>query len=57
MKKFILKTTTLVIPIIALAIGLEISLRNIPNSYSYKKEYLDKHSEELEILFLGSSHS
>lgn len=57
MKKFILKTTAFVIPIIVVAFGLEISLRNIPNSYSYKKEYLDKYSEELEILFLGSSHS
>lgn len=57
MKKFILKTTAFVVPIIVVALGLETLLRNVPNSYSFKKEYLDKHSEELEILFLGSSHS
>ena len=36
---------------------MEILLRNIPNDYEFKKEYLDKYSPEIETLILGSSHS
>ena len=36
---------------------MEMLLRNIPNDYKYKKEYLDNNSKEIEILFLGSSHT
>ena len=36
---------------------MEFSLRSIPNDYLYKKEYLDAHSNEIETLVLGSSHS
>ena len=32
-------------------------LRNIPNEYSIKKDYLDANSNHIEILVLGSSHS
>lgn len=35
---------------------MEFSLRDIPNDYSYKKDYLDKNSDKLEILLLGNSH-
>ena len=34
---------------------MEYLLRHIPNDYIYKKNYLDKHSNEIEILILGSS--
>lgn len=36
---------------------IEILLRQIPNDYSYKREYLDNHSNGIETLILGSSHS
>ncbi|RCW20136.1 hypothetical protein DFO77_1661 [Marinilabilia salmonicolor] len=36
---------------------MELLLRQIPNDYSYKKGFLDKNIEDLEILFLGSSHT
>ena len=38
-------------------IPMEILLENIPNDYSFKKEYLDENSDSIEILVLGSSHS
>lgn len=57
MRKFIIKTAFFLLPIFVLALSMEILLRNIPNDYSYKKEYLDKHSNEIETLILGSSHS
>lgn len=36
---------------------MEILLRNIPNDYKLKRDYLDKNSPEIETLILGSSHS
>jgi hypothetical protein len=36
--------------------SFEFLLRKIPNDYSYKKSYLDKHSNNIKILFLGNSH-
>jgi hypothetical protein len=36
---------------------MEFLLRQIPNDYKYKKKYLDKNSDKIEILFLGNSHS
>ena len=57
MKTFILKTLFFSLPVLILAGIMEVLLRNIPNDYSYKKEYLDNHAQEIETLILGSSHS
>ena len=57
MRKFIIKVSLFLFPLIILAFILEISLRHIPNDYSYKKEYLDKNSDEIETLILGSSYA
>ncbi len=35
----------------------EYLLRNIPNDYTYKRNYLDKNAKQLEGLILGSSHA
>ena len=37
-------------------ISFELLLRNIPNDYSFKKNYLNTKSNSIEVLFLGSSH-
>jgi hypothetical protein len=37
-------------------ISFEFLLRSIPNDYAYKKKYLDSNSNNIEVLFLGSSH-
>lgn len=55
MKRFILKTLLLLLPIAALAISMEYLLQHIPNDYVYKKNYLDKHAKDIEILILGAS--
>lgn len=57
MKKFILKTIFFLLPILVLAVIMEISLRAIPNDYKQKRSYMDSHSDEIEVLVLGSSHS
>lgn len=56
MKKFLITLTVFVLPIVA-ALGMtEYKLRNIPNDYTTKNEYLTKHSDSIEVLYLGNSH-
>lgn len=57
MKKFLTKTLLFILPILILGLIAEVLIRNIPNDYLYKKEYLDKNSNEIETLILGSSHT
>jgi hypothetical protein len=57
MKKVIISLLLYLLPILVFAILLEIALRQIPNDYSYKKNYWDTHSPEIETLILGSSHA
>lgn len=57
MNKFIKKIFYISLPILVIAIAMEIMLRMIPNDYLFKKEYLDNHSSEIETLILGSSHA
>ncbi len=57
MKKFIVRFLFFMIPILGMLIFMECLLRSIPNDYSYKSDYLKNHSEGVEVLFLGSSHT
>lgn len=57
MKKLIKKILTFFLPLIVFLSLLEILLQQIPNDYSYKKEYLDNYSNEIETLILGTSHT
>jgi hypothetical protein len=45
------------LPILVAAILLEISLRQIPNNYSYKKNYIEKNAGNINTLILGNSHA
>ena len=45
------------LPLIVLAVAMEMMLRTIPNDYGYKNDYLTHYSASVEVLFLGSSHS
>jgi hypothetical protein len=55
MKRFIKNTFFFILPILCIFICMEFLLRNIPNDYKIKKEYLDKNAPNIEILCLGSS--
>lgn len=57
MKQFCIKIIIFLLPVMAIAVFMEISLRNIPNDYRYKREYLVLHSHQIETLILGSSHT
>ncbi len=56
MKKFTKRLLLYVVPVLVLIVASEILLRKIPNDYAYKRNYLDKHAGEIEVLILGNSH-
>lgn len=56
-KKFTINVLAFILPLLLIGGGIEILLRSIPNDYSYKKNYLDRNSSKIEVLFLGSSHA
>ena len=57
MKKFLIKIVSIALPFLAIALIMEVLLRAIPNDYVLKKEFLNKGSNNIETLILGSSHS
>ena len=56
-KKFIRSLLIFLAPIVVIAFVGDLLLRHIPNDYSYKNEYLNKHSNSVAVLLLGSSHA
>lgn len=36
--------------------GIELYLLTVLNEYSYKKQYVEQHSEDIQLLILGHSH-
>ncbi len=57
MKQLLRNLVLFVIPLIVVLIVLEVILRSIPNDYRNKSRYLDQHSNEIEVLILGTSHT
>lgn len=57
MKRFIRKILIYTLPIVLVAVGLELYVESIPNSYTYKRTYLEQHAAEIKTLILGSSYA
>ncbi|MDR6940525.1 hypothetical protein [Mucilaginibacter pocheonensis] len=57
MKRFIIQVLLFLSPVIVLAVLMEALLRNIPNDYQYKCDYLNRNSNKIDVLILGSSHA
>lgn len=57
MKKFIKYCILFLMPIGLSAVLFEIFLRQIPNPYTYKYEWMQEHADEVETLVFGSSHA
>ena len=57
MRHLFFRILLFLIPVIASGILLETFLRQIPNDYTLKREYLDKNSDSVQVLVLGSSHA
>lgn len=56
MKKSLILTIIFILPFIIMTIGIEALLRHIPNHYMIKADFMDKKSDKIKILVLGSSH-
>ena len=57
MKSFLYKVIWFLIPVFLLSVAMEYSVRQLDNTYKLKKQYLDQHADEIEVLVLGSSHA
>ena len=57
MKKLIRNIAIFIFPILLCLLVMEFFLRKIPNDYMYKAEYLEKNSSDVEVLYLGNSHT
>ncbi len=57
MKKFIIRFFIFLVPILIMGVFIEVVTRSIPNEYKYKNNYLNKFSNQIEVLVLGSSHT
>lgn len=57
MKRFLRNITFFVLPLLILAVVMEFVGEAIPNSYTYKREYVEQHSTEIQTLILGSSNA
>lgn len=57
MKRFIRKILIYTLPIVLVAVGLELYVESIPNSYTYKRTYLEQHAADIKTLVLGSSYA
>lgn len=57
MKKFLKYSLFFVLPLLIAAIPVEYMIRQVPNPYKYKYEWMQKNAEDVEILVLGSSHT
>lgn len=56
MKQFLKKILIFSIIVMAIFVAYELLLLLVPNEFSYKKGYIEKHKDELRILVLGNSH-
>lgn len=57
MKFFLIKTFGFILPLFLVLFGLECSYASIESDYSYKSAYLEKTSDTVKNLILGSSHA
>ena len=57
MPSFLKKISLYLLPIALLAIGLEFYVESIPNSYTYKRQYMERHASSIQTLILGSSYA
>lgn len=57
MRRFVKHIVLFALPIVLVAIIMEIVTESIPNSYTFKREYMDRHAGQLRTVILGSSYA
>lgn len=55
MRRFFKKISLYLLPLVVFAVVLEIAVESIPNSYTYKRGYMESKADMIQTLFLGSS--
>lgn len=57
MKRFLRHISLFVLPLLILAVVMEFVAEAIPNSYTYKRDYIEQHGAQIQTLILGSSNA
>lgn len=57
MKKFLRNIALYALPVLIVAGVMEFVVESIPNSYTYKRDYIEQHGAEIRTLILGSSNA
>ena len=57
MKKFLRNIALYALPVLIVAVVMEIVAEAIPNSYTYKRDYIEQNGAQIETLILGSSNA
>jgi hypothetical protein len=56
-KKFLRHIALFLLPLLIIAVVLEFVAESIPNSYTYKREYIEQYGAQIQTLILGSSNA
>lgn len=57
MKKFLRNIALYALPVLVVAVLMEWVAESIPNSYTYKRDYIEQNGAEIRTLILGSSNA
>lgn len=57
MKRFLRDIALFVLPLLIIAVAMEFVAESIPNSYTYKRDYIEHHGAQIQTLILGSSNA
>lgn len=57
MKKFLKYGLFFLLPLIMIGVLMEIALRQVPNTYKYKYDWMQDNAKDVEVLIFGSSHA
>lgn len=57
MKRFLRHIALFVLPLLIIAVVMEFVAEAIPNSYTYKRGYMEQHGRQIQTLILGSSNA
>lgn len=57
LKRFLRNIALFILPLLILAVVMEIVSESIPNSYTYKRHYMEQHGAQIQTLILGSSNA
>lgn len=57
MKRFLRNVALFILPLLIIAVAMELVAEAIPNSYTYKRDYMELQGSQIQTLILGSSNA